>query len=51
MAATDWDDFYIITQPPENLYVPYGESFALSVEVNVPDGVDAVTYQWYVSSS
>jgi len=41
-AAVDWDDFYIITQP-----VRSGEGwYTLSVEVNVPDGVD-VEYQWY----
>jgi len=45
-AAVNWDDFYIITQPPKNLYVKRGESFTLSVEVNIPEGVE-VTYQWY----
>lgn len=45
--VVDWSEFRIVTQPPEYLYVPYGESFTLSVEVNVPDGVDEVKYQWY----
>ena len=44
-SAINWDDFYIITQP-QNLTVAHGESFTLSVEVNVPDGV-TVTYQWF----
>ena len=47
MAAVNWDDFYIIKQPPEVLYVRNGESFTLSVEAKTPDGVSLVTYQWY----
>ena len=47
MAAVNWDDFTIITEPPpERQYVKRGESFTLSVEVNIPEGVE-VTYQWY----
>jgi len=45
LAAVNWDDFYIITQA-QDLYVKHGESFTLSVEVNIPDGIDRVTYQW-----
>ena len=45
-SDVNWDDFYIITQPPRDLYVKRGESFTLSVEVNIPDGVE-VTYEWY----
>ena len=41
----NWDDFTIITQP-KDLTIKYGESFTLSVEVNVPDGV-AVIYTWW----
>jgi len=47
MAAVNWDDFYIITQPPEVLYVRNGESFTLSVEAKTPDGVSLVSYRWY----
>ena len=32
-------------QQPQNLTIKHGESFTLSVEVNVPAGVD-VEYQW-----
>ena len=45
MAAVNWDDFRIVTEP-KDLTVPHGESFTLSVGVNVPDGADEVTYQW-----
>ena len=44
--AINWDEFYIITQPPEEQTIAFGESFTLSVEVNVPEGVTRVTYQW-----
>jgi len=40
-STVDWDDFYIVTQPRE-LTVPYGESFTLSVEVNIPEGARIV---------
>ena len=48
-AAVDWNDFRI-TKQPQNLTIKYGESFMLSVEVNVPAGVE-VEYQWYTGSS
>jgi len=43
-STVNWSDFYIITQPQPQTIL-YGESFTLSVEVNVPDGV-VVEYQW-----
>ena len=42
----NWDDFYIISQPPAELTIPFGEEFTLSVEVNVPEGAE-VSYRWY----
>jgi len=45
MAAVNWDEFKI-TKSPQNLTITNGDSFTLSVEVNVPDGVE-VAYQWY----
>ena len=45
MAEVDWDEFRITAQP-QDLTIIYGDSFTLSVEVNVPDGVE-VEYQWY----
>jgi len=47
--AIEWDDFRIITQP-QSLTIGEGESFTLTVAVNVPDGV-VVEYQWYVVSN
>ena len=44
MAAVNWDEFHIITQP-QSMTVIRGDSFTLSVEVNVPDGAE-VEYQW-----
>ena len=44
MAAVNWDEFRI-TKQPEGMTIKHGESFTLSVEVNVPDGVE-VTYRW-----
>lgn len=46
MAAVNWNKFYFIKQP-QDLFVPYGESYTLSVEVNIPSGVEKVQYQWY----
>ena len=46
-SAFNWEDFYFITDLPQDLYVKRNKSFTLSVEVNIPDGVE-VTYQWYV---
>jgi|GEM_PF-1315061 len=46
-SAVDWNGLYVITDLPEDLYVPRGESFTLSVEISVPDAVE-VKYQWYV---
>ena len=51
MAAVNWDEFKITKQPAEqNLKIKYGDSFTLSVEVNVPEGVE-VAYQWLCESS
>ena len=47
-STVDWSEFRIITNPQDQ-YVPYGESFTLSVEVNIPDGGE-VTYRWYVAN-
>jgi len=47
--AVDWADFRIITQPQDQT-VKYKESFTLSVEVNIPEGVE-VEYQWYAGNS
>ena len=47
--AIDWDDFYIITPLWTEVYVPHGESVTLNMEVNIPEGVERVTYQWYSS--
>jgi hypothetical protein len=49
MAAVNWDEFRI-TKQPQDLTIKHGDSFTLSVEVNVPDGVHEVTYQWYNKS-
>jgi len=49
MAAVDWNDFRI-TKQPQNLTIKQGESFTLSVEVNVPVGVE-VEYQWWRGST
>jgi len=41
----------VISQPPSTVYVKRGESFTLTVEVEIPEGVDEVTYQWrYIGS-
>jgi len=48
-ARVNWNDFYIVAQP-EGMTIPYGASFTLSVEVNIPDGVE-VAYQWYRGNS
>ena len=44
-TAVNGDDFKIITQP-QAVTVPYGSSFTLSVEVNVPAGVEVVSCVW-----
>ena len=44
-AEVDWDDFYIISQPPKEITLTRGSDFTLSVEVNVPAGVE-VRYRW-----
>ena len=49
-SAVNWEDFTIITHPPESLSVKHGESFTLSVEVNIPEGVE-MEYQWYCESN
>jgi len=51
LASVSEDDFGFSTEPPQNLYVPRGESFMLSVEVNVPEGFGEVEYQWYLRNS
>ena len=43
-AAVDWSEFRI-TKQPQNLTIKQGDSFTLSVEVNVPEGFE-VEYQW-----
>lgn len=54
MAAVNWEDFdwedIEITVEPQTLYVPRGESFTLSAQVNLPAGVERVTYQWHRGS-
>ena len=45
MAAVNWSDFRITKQPKDKI-IKYGDSLTLSVEVNVPAGVE-VEYQWY----
>ena len=49
MAAVNWNEFRIISHP-QDITIRHGESFTLSVEVNVPEGVE-VEFQWYRSSS
>ena len=49
MAAVNWDDFRI-TKQPQGLTIKEGESFTLSVGVNVPDGAEVV-YQWECDGS
>jgi len=44
-SAVDWDEFYIVKQP-QGRNIRKGESFTLSFEVNVPDGVE-VEYKWF----
>jgi hypothetical protein len=44
-AAVDWDDFYLVTQPPEKLQVPFGTPFTVEIKVNAPQGAE-LTYQW-----
>ena len=43
----NWDEFTIVTQPPEWLELPFGADIVLSVEVSAPEGV-TVTYQWQI---
>ena len=49
MAVVDWDEFRI-TKQPQDLTIKNGDSFTLSVEVNIPDGVE-VEYRWQRDSS
>ena len=44
-AAVNWDEFSIINVSQTQI-ISRGESCTLSVEVNIPDGIDEVTYQW-----
>lgn len=47
-SLVDWDDFYAVGQlQPFSQFVSYGDSFTVSAEVNIPDGVDEVVYRWY----
>ena len=48
-AAVNWDDFYQTTGMPK-LIVKHGQSITIIKEVNIPDGVDRVEYQWYQGS-
>jgi len=45
MAAVNWNEFRIVKKTLD-LDINHGERFTLSVEVNVPDGVEEVEYQW-----
>ena len=47
MAAVNWNEFRI-TRQPQNQTIRYGDSFTLSVEVNVPEGV-VVSFQWQLA--
>jgi len=44
MAAVNWNEF-VFTKQPRNITIKHGDSFTFSVEVNVPNGVEA-NYQW-----
>jgi len=48
-AAVNWNDFYI-TKQPQGLTIKHGDSFTLSVEVNVPADAE-IKYQWYCGSN
>lgn len=48
MAAVNWNEFNF-NKHPESMTIENGDSFMLSVEVNVPDGV-VVEYQLYYRS-
>jgi len=43
-SSVDWDEFYITVQP-QSQTIPYKADVILSIEVNVPEGVE-VSYQW-----
>ena len=45
-STVNWDDFYIVTQPQQEQSIKKGESFTISFDVHVPEGVE-VTYEWY----
>jgi len=49
MAAVDWDDFRIVTQP-QSMTIKDGDSFTLSVEVDFPAGV-VVAYMWILRTT
>jgi len=44
-SSVNWNEFRITKQPESRQNIKFGESFTLSVEVNVPEGVE-VEYQW-----
>jgi len=49
MAEVNWNEFKItkvICDPADRL-VKRGNSFTISVEVNIPDWIETVEYQWY----
>ena len=48
-STVNWDDFYIVTQP-QGATIPYGDSFTLDVEVNLPEGV-VVNYDWLLRTT
>ena len=46
-AEVNWDDFRFTKGASFKQIVKHGKSFTIFVEVNIPDGVDRVEYQWY----
>ena len=46
-SAVNWDDFYVIAKP-QSISVPYNAGFTLSVQVNIPKGVE-VEYYWFAA--
>jgi hypothetical protein len=45
-AAVNWDEFYIISQSPAELTIPFGSDFTLNLAANIPAGAEA-EYQWH----
>ena len=48
-STVNWDEF-MFSKRPQNITIRQGDSFTLSAEVRVPNGVAEVTYQWYYFS-